>query len=87
MTDPTIAAALRAARDTLMQGNCPSLCGPDEPCLCALDSAAAIAAFLRALPDGIRLPPVDGGLHWEWPRPIGIVLAAAIERAAREDEA
>jgi hypothetical protein len=91
-SDPTIKAALEAAGEAVRQSNQHSdVCYYMEacrlkPCACAYNaSAAAIAAFLRALPGSTRN---DGALWWyqipadtethHW-------LAAAVEEAARDD--
>lgn len=100
--DPTITAALRAASEAARIAGCqPGCCGEGTgcevgPCHCAhVSSAAAIAAFLRALPakHGLRQRAVYFMVEDEWGG-AGIApvagaedfasLAAAVEEAARD---
>jgi hypothetical protein len=85
--DPTITSALRAAGEAARIAGCqPGCCGEGTgcevgPCHCAkVAAAAAIAAFLRALPERDLLATrmsigFPGTLHR---------LAAAVEEAARD---
>jgi hypothetical protein len=90
--DPTITAALRAAAEAARIAGCqPGCCGEGTgcevgPCHCARVAAtAAIAAFLRALPDVVRSVPFksnsDGMLHTRQSYFAGD-LAAAVEAAS-----
>jgi hypothetical protein len=90
MTDPTITAALRAAAEAAME----AIGWEDdgsmdfEPLDTARDAAAAaIAAFLRALPDVVQSVPFasnsDGMMHTRQSYFAGD-LAAAVEAAAHE---
>lgn len=73
MTDPTIRAALEAAA---RKWEC--TCHADEKCaMCVSYAAAAVAAFLRALPVWL---PENGPRAPYWPDH----LAAAVEEAARD---
>jgi hypothetical protein len=83
MTSPTIRAALEAAGREL----CPTgraSCGPCRPLCghCARNAAAAVAAFLRALPDGVVLAllSAEQDRHRGWRD----TLAAAVEEAAKD---
>ena len=82
MTAPAIRAALDAAAEASRNWMCASAtCTSDVcdggPCACARDAAtAAVAAFLRALPDRVvvqLMEPACDTLH---------SLAAAVEAAA-----
>ena len=72
MTDPAIRAALVAATDVVRR-KYPGVCEDEmcvaAPCECVSEAAAAVAAFLRALP--------------KWMTAMG--LAAAVEEAARDE--
>ncbi len=79
-------AAGEAAREQLRaSGSCLSEACDIGPCDCANDAAAAaIAAFLRALPVGLRGVPgaiTDGYAPAVMPH----LLAAAVEAAAKGD--
>lgn len=104
VSDPTIRAALEAATDAMQGATDPNGCVPPSP---QDRAAAAIAAFLRALPrdwrdintgslrgdvqaadaitgwteDTTRDGP-ETSAHWHAMR-----LAAAVEAAAKEDDA
>lgn len=89
--DSTITAALRAACEAARIAGCqPGCCGEGTgcevgPCHCAhVSSAAAIAAFLRALPQ-VHLPDerAYGGYYLLTTREAQ-ALAAAVEEAARD---
>jgi hypothetical protein len=81
--------AVKAALDAARMGICRTLdINPGEPpcekpcLLCREGSAAAVAAFLRALPPHLVEPSPEGGL-------VAINahnIAAAVERAAQEDK-
>jgi hypothetical protein len=81
MTD-TIRAALEAAG----RGMCMSISDNEAcraPCLlCREGATAAVAAFLRALPDEavLRLMTMEQDVHRGWRD----ILAAAVEAAAKE---
>ncbi len=83
MTDAALKAALEAATWAMQSAKDANGCVPPGP---EDRAAAAIAAFLRALPHGGRVPdaenPEDPG--WSWEAWIGRDLAAAVEQAARE---
>lgn len=83
-SDEAIKAALREAREAVAREHCPRPCAAGERCLCAEDSAAAIEAFLRGLPD----PYAPGGLDFWEKCPLGtspvLWVAAAVARAAQE---
>lgn len=90
--DPAIAAALRAAAfatcDREAKVICWCMADNLSPCATRIErDAAAIAAFLRALPDVIRSTPFgansDGMLHTRQTYFAGD-LAAAVEEAARD---
>jgi hypothetical protein len=81
--------AVKAALDAARMGICRTLdINPGEPpceapcLLCREGSAAAVAAFLRALP-WLHFEPEESG-HGE--NMTGKELAAAVERAAQEDK-
>jgi hypothetical protein len=79
MTDPAIRAALDAAASAMAEHKCGGkLCAG---CWCRQDAAAAIAAFLRSLPDrdlmSTRISLSFPGTLQE--------LAAAVEEAARDE--
>jgi hypothetical protein len=83
-----VKAALRAAVDASIAHD-----GEEQPPLHYLAKrkwrvAHELAAFLRALPHGSRVPdsedPEDAG--WSWEHWIGRDLAAAVTRAAQEDK-
>jgi hypothetical protein len=87
----TIRAALEAAAETAqatLWNACPGRVCPSMPCLCIENAtAAAIAAFLRALPDRIRRTVLypNGGEVTPWPSlEAAKELAAAVEEAAKE---
>jgi hypothetical protein len=88
-TDPAIKAALEESA----WANCMAIdgryrCDRPQACAgCAKEAAAAVAAFLRALPDVIKSVPFptnsDGMLHTHKSYFAGD-LAAAVARAAQE---
>jgi len=82
--DPTITAALRAA--AFAACGCGGMCfKTDGAMFCEAredQAAAAIAAFLRALPD-MRLHLSAAHVTF-WNRRASLVMAAAVEAAAHE---
>lgn len=88
MTDPIKAALVAATRAYCFQdGECP--CAKPEACaMCVVEIkpciAAAIAAFLRAMP-AIEVDLQTGGTVGFWSRRVALFAAAAVEKAARHD--
>ena len=97
MRDNHIAAALRAAGYEVARMECLSrhveqimtngTCDQGKPCLCAQQAAAAVAAFLRALPanTGLMLPISPAHMRGVSTQALH-ALAAAVEQEARRDE-
>ena len=79
MSDPIKAALREAALANLPNAKAAG----DEPSRVELKrTAAAVAAFLRAVPTGTTFGQQPGWHYEGW---IGRDMAAAVERAARED--
>jgi hypothetical protein len=79
MTSPTIRAALKKAADAMQGATDPNGCVPPSP---QDRAAAAITAFLRALPDGVVLAllSAEQDKHRGWRD----TLASAVDEAARD---
>jgi hypothetical protein len=89
MSDPTIRAALEAACSDVfdrLRDVWPDEAGPPPDVMPM--TAAAVAAFLRALRHGATIHYADDPSQpvWAWDAFIGCDLATAVERAAREGE-
>jgi hypothetical protein len=85
MSDP-IKAALDAATLTI-EGGCKQLCEQQEGgyCSCRESAGRTIAAFLRALPRGTHVPATPLGGTYAIHLAAMSALAAAVEKAARDD--
>jgi hypothetical protein len=84
MSDAAIKAALEAAGEAVCRYGDGLRCDPEPDCeMCRGQAAAAVAAFLRAMPPHYVEASPDGGIVCI----TGSNLAAAVERAARGEDA